>query len=178
MREIPEKPLAIQHIRPRFSIDTDMSMEEVGDKLKQGLEKDKSCIGFVKRNYAAIFLPAEEQHYWSPQLKISMDELEDGKTEVRGMYGPRPAVWTMFVFFYFFIAVATLIITIIGYSNMRLDKSATILWWVPVLVIVFFSLYLTSHLGKMKGKSQIITLHKFFENATGIEVLPRKKEED
>jgi hypothetical protein len=176
MQNVPEKPLAITHIRPRFQIETDIKKEEISDLLNKALEdKEATCIGYAKYRYASIALPDAEQHYWSPQLKISMEELENGKTGVNGVYGPRSEVWTMFVFFYFAIAISVAVIAVIGMSKLTLDKSANILWLIPFLVIAFFSLYLTSHFGKMKGKSQIITIHKFFEKSTGIDVLPKKE---
>ena len=178
MQNVPKKPLAISHIRPRFQIETDIKKEEISDLLSKALkDKDSTCIGYAKYRYASISIPDSEQHYWSPQLKISMEELENGKTGVNGVYGPRPAVWTMFVFFYFVIGVSIVVISIIGMSKLTLDKPASILWLIPVLAISFLSLYLTSHFGKMKGKSQIITIHKFFEKSTGIDVLPKRIKE-
>ena len=179
MQSIPEKPLAINHIRPRFVVETATPIEEISSRITNALsEEGSTCIGYANSRYAMITIPEIEQHYWSPQLKISMEELEDGKIEVRGVYGPRPAVWTMFVFFYFFIFVSITVIGIIGMSMMTLDKPANILWFIPILLLVFGSLFLSSHFGKMKGRSQIIIIHKFFEEKTGIPVLPRNRKEE
>ena len=174
MQSIPKKPLAVNHIRPRFSVESELTMDDISNRITNALKKEgSSCIGYANSRYAMITIPEKDQHYWSPQLKISMEELEDGMTEVRGVYGPRPAVWTMFVFFYFFIFVSITVIGIVGMSNMSLDKPANILWFIPALLLVFASLFLTSHFGKMKGRTQIITIHKFFEKHSGFQVLPK-----
>ena len=39
---------------------------------------------------------------------------------------------------------------------------------VPVLLLVFLSLYLVSYFGQKIGKKQMIILHRFFEASTGL----------
>jgi len=123
----------------------------------------------VKHGYGNLSLPTVEQHYWSPQLSLTLEKTETG-TEIRGLYGPRPAVWTMFVFFYSFLGFAILIISIVGLTNLSLDKSANILWFVPALIIVFLTLYLVSYSGQKLGYKQIETLHEFIEKSTGLRI--------
>ena len=114
-------------------------------------------------------LPVDQQHYWSPRLTISMEETEDG-TIIRGLYGPRPAVWTMFVFFYALIALAIMVVGTIGLSRLSLDKPGTVLWWIPVLVVIFLSLYLVSYFGQKWSGDQMVVLHEFFEESVGLAI--------
>ena len=156
-------------VRPRFQIETPHSIETLVEKIKTGLDKeDSKCNGWVNpTGYGVLFLPQEEQHYWSPQLSLTFEKLENGSL-LRGLYGPRPAVWTMFIFFYFVIAFAALILTVIGFSNMYLGKSALILWLVPVLILTFCTLFLVAYLGQKLGHKQMVTLHHFMEESTGL----------
>ncbi len=126
----------------------------------QRLRKERT-----RKAYHAV----EEQHYWSLQLQISFEETENG-TMMRGLYGPRPAVWTMFVFFYAVIGFAVLIVSMLGLSFLTMDKPVTILWAVPVLVIVFFSLYLVAYSGKKMGYEQLVILHQFIEGCTEMDI--------
>lgn len=158
-------------IRPRFRINVDLTMNEVKDKLSASIsEKHEEVGGQVIQGHATITVPEKDQHYWSPQLTLSYEEDGEGVL-LRGMYSPRPAVWTMFVLFYSIIGFATLIISVVGYSNWSLGQSAAILWAVPVLVLVFLSLYLVSFMGQKVGRKQMIVLHNFVEEALGIEIL-------
>ena len=154
----------IQHprIRPRFQVETSLSVEEMEEIFTRHLAKEEVTVrGRVNHGHGTITLPVEEQHYWSPQLSLTIEEVEEGSL-LRGVYGPRPSVWTMFVFFYALIGFAATIIAIIGFSYYSLGKSeGQILWLVPILILVFLSLYLVSYFGQKLGHDQIRTLHRF-----------------
>jgi cytochrome c-type biogenesis protein CcmH/NrfF len=51
-----------------------------------------------------------------------------------------------------------------------LGKSTTILWVVPLLVIVFGSLYFVAYSGQKLGYDQMVTLHHFLEKSTGLNI--------
>ncbi len=164
-----EDHLPDNHVRPRFKIESPLGVEEVLEKLKNALnEKDATCKGRVSPGYVTLFIPPQEQHYWSPQLSLTIEEFKNGSL-LRGLYGPRPTVWTVFVFFYA-IGLATLIISMLGLSYLTLGKPAAILWIVPVLVIIFLSLYLVAHFGKEMGYDQIVKLHRFLENSIDLKI--------
>jgi len=166
MSHTPEEN--ITQVRPRFKIESKHSESEVIEKIKAALgQGDAKCIGTMHHQYATIYIPTEDQHYWSPQLSLTISE-EDGVTMIRGVYGPRPAVWTMFVFFYSIIGLAIMVLGTIGLSYMMLDRPAGILWWVPILSLLFLSLYLVSYSGQKLGHKQMGTLHHFFEESVGI----------
>lgn len=166
-----EEHLPPYQVRPRFQVELPIEQEEIEQTLKSSLLKiDAKVIGRVNHGYATFYLPKIEQHYWSPGLTLSLENTDSG-TLLRGMYGPRPAVWTMFIFFYALIAFAILVLSIIGLSNYSLGKAATILWLVPLLVLVFLSLYLVAYFGQKMGHDQMITLHRFLEESLGVEIV-------
>ncbi len=155
-------------VRPRFKMETSYSSEQLLAKIKQALESENAtCTGQVHSRYATIYIPHEDQHYWSPQLSLSVEETENGAI-LRGLYGPRPVVWTMFIFFYSVIGVAILFIGILGLSYLSLGKDPSILWVIPILTIIFLSLYLVAHFGQKLGHDQMIILHTFIEKAVGL----------
>jgi len=168
MSQAPQEQIA--KVRLRFKIETETPASDIVAKIDAGLKKENApCLGKINRNFITLQLPLEEQHYWSPTLTVTLEEYEK-ITTIRGLYGPRPTVWTMFVFFYSIIGLATLVIGTVGLSYKMLDKPTTILWWVPVLAIIFLSLYLVAFFGQKLGHQQIEKLHSFFENATGLNV--------
>jgi hypothetical protein len=159
---LPQLETPVQ-IRPRFKVITQKSVAELTERLKNALaQSDAPCEGHVAVGYGKIYPPHKTQHYWSPQLTFSLETTEEG-TVLRGMYGPRPTVWTMFVFFYALIAFAAVVIAIIGLSYWTLGKSLMILFVLPVLIIAFLSLYFVAYSGQKLGHDEIITLHRFME---------------
>ena len=170
MSQHQEDHIDVIHIRPRFEITVPYPISMVEERLNTALRSDQqNVLGRVRNGFARLMLPEKEQHYWSPQLTINMQE--DGEDAfLRGMYGPRPAVWTMFVFFYSFIGIAIVFIAIFGTSYMALDKSGAILWLIPFLIVIFLSLYLVSYFGQRLGREQIKILHDFVEDALDVQI--------
>ena len=163
-------PFPAYRVRPRFQMETDLTLQTVNERLQAGLTRAMgSIIGKVHPQYASFRLPPEEQHYWSPQLSLSYDETEAG-CQIRGMYGPRPAVWTMFVFFYAMIGFGVLVIAIVGLTQLMFDEPGQILWLVPILVLVFFSLYWVAYLGQRLGHDQMVILHHFLESSLEVSI--------
>ena len=136
--------------------------------MKKALKKEAPCDGKVRYGYVSLFPKEEDRHYWSPHLSVTIEEEIDGKGSlIRGLYGPSPAVWTMFVFVYGIIALAIVIALVIGFANMSIDESGAILWAVPFLIILLASMYLVSFYGQKKGHNQIEDIHHFFESCIG-----------
>lgn len=159
-------------IRPRFKFIIDDSVENISNKINNYIKHpDSPCIGKVVYGHAVLEVPKKDQHYWSPQLSLSIHENEDGEgTMIRGLYGPRPTVWTMFIFFYTAIGFASLIISIVGFSRMSLGKPSAILWFLPVLILIFLTLYLVANYGKKMGHDQMEILHHFVEGSLGVTI--------
>ena len=166
------EPIEFKRIRPRIYIETPLTPEEVNRRIRQQLrDEGRLCSGESTKGYATICPPEEEQHFWSPQLTITLDtDDEEEKTRIRGLYGPKPSVWTMFVFFYAAIGFAIMIISMIGLSYWSLGKPVTLLWLVPVLLLVFLSLYLVAYFGQRLGHKQMTNLHRFLERCLEKEI--------
>lgn len=163
MKKAPEDHLPPYRIRPRFQIESSLSMELLTEKFRLALsDKNAPCKGQVNPGFSTFYLPVEEQHYWSPQLSISFEESEKGCV-VRGLYGPRPAVWTMFVFFYSVIAFLILVISVIAFANISLGHYTGILYFIPILIFIFLTLYFVADMGQRMGHDQMLILQGFFE---------------
>ncbi len=164
-----EDHLPSYRVRPRFRVTSDKSIKEITSDFARSLDQENGpCIGKVREGYVALNVVPDDQHYWSPQLTLSMEDLDDGKTLIRGLYSPRPAVWTLFVFFYSVIGLAVLVIGTLGLSYYTLDKPTTVLWWIPVLTGVFLTLYLVAYFGQKVGHDQMLTIHQFFEDTAEV----------
>jgi hypothetical protein len=153
-------------IRPRFREIHPLDPEEVIGRLSRMLRHPESpCTGRVVPGHAVINIPEEEIHFWSPQLSISVEEHEEGGSLVRGLYGPRPAVWTLIMFIYAAIAFLGLMGLFLGYSQWALDKPADALWIVPVSLVLGATVYVGAQIGQKLGNEQMETLHEFLESA-------------
>ena len=60
--------------------------------------------------------------------------------------------------------------TPLGLSLWSLGNSAGILWFVPVLVFLFLSLYLVAYFGQKLGHKQMGNIHRFIEKCLDQEI--------
>lgn len=151
-------------IRPRFRVEVEWTQEEIKSHFKERLEQPGApCVAAFFPQHIILRLPPEDRHFWSPCLELSLEEQGD-HTMIRGLYGPNPQVWTMFILAYGAIGVLALFIAIIGVSRVTLDMPAPILWALPVLGGAALVLYIFSQTGQKLGAEQTFTLHHFFED--------------
>ncbi len=128
-------------IRPKFELISEYSKKEVIDKISNALaHSDAPFKGMVLDNHIILKIPLAEQHYWSPQLDL---ELEETKvvTLIKGRFGPRPSVWFMYIFFYSLLAFISMMIMIMGFAQMNLGMSAHILWGLHITGVTFLSTF-------------------------------------
>lgn len=150
------------HVRPRFRKNIKVSLEALKKEIMQEIAKSDACFGSEVDNHIVIKIPKEEQHYWSPQLSLSLEE-EEGGTLIRGLYGPAPNVWALFAFGYGAFSVLGLFHLIIGFSIFQMDKGSTVLWLASIEPIMILLLYIAAQMGQKKGAEQLYRLHFFFE---------------
>ncbi|MDP5092641.1 MAG: GTP-binding protein, partial [Polaribacter sp.] len=85
---------------------------------------------------------------------------ENNTTELKGLFGPKPQVWTFFMFIHFVVGGLFLISATMLYSKISLKEPFTFpLILVIVLPIIWILLYFFGTIGKDTGKPQIKYLH-------------------
>ena len=151
-------------IRPRFQRWSKMPQSEVLEKFRIALEQEDAPVkGYLVDEHIYLKIPLKDQHFWSPQLNLEIEESEHGCL-IRGLFGPNPSVWLMFIFFYFLLGFLSVVVLIIGTANLNLGLSAKILWALPVLAILIFLVFSTAKTGQKLGHDEMKLLFHFFEN--------------
>ena len=156
-------------IRPRFQRLYALSKTEVLERLKAALDmSDAPVTGSIMDHHVTLRIPFEEQHFWSPQLSLEVEDAEDGNGSlVRGLYGPRSSVWLMFVFFYSLLGFVSMIVAVIGFSERSLGLPGRILWLLPVAGFIILMMYLSARAGQKLGREEMIRLRDFFNDTLG-----------
>lgn len=153
--------------RPRFRFYTTISPEEFSTRLKERVAAYEEVSGRVGREVATIHVKTEHRLFWKPQLSLRFEVCEEHhRTEVRGVFGPSPEVWTFYVFMYAAFGLAALV-NITFYYVGQMTSSGEYRWALPVagfLVVMFVLTYLTSVVGKFFSKEEMGQLRQFAEN--------------
>ena len=158
----------ITHIRPRFDYLISLPHDELIKKLQENIQNSPDHIsGQVVDNHIILDIVGDTQHFWSPHLnfRIEEDEDEPNKSRLVGHIGPRPTVWTLFVFIYFLIFVLGMIGSIVGMSDWMLGEKNILVWSFPVAAIFMVTAYWTSKIGQKLGTEQMEQLFEFLREA-------------
>ena len=130
----------------------------------EAFEKAEKTPIIVKRMDDHLFIKfgKKETNFWTPQLQLEINDIDDKNCKLYGLFGPNPTLWTFFMFLHFGVATLFIILAIWAYVSARLDKPYFLQTGLMVLlVLLWIALYIFGRLGKRKGRPQMETLHKF-----------------
>lgn len=150
-------------LRPRFSIDLQEAPEAIISRFSEAFKnKISNCNGVVVDQHIFISVPKKDEHFWSPQLHLEIVEKENHQSELKGLFGPKPQVWTLFMFVHFVVGISFLGFAAMLYSKIALKESFIF----PLSMVIFLPLfwvllYFLGKIGKDTGKKQMESLHNF-----------------
>ncbi len=156
------------HVRPRFRFTVPYATDPLIAHLKKKFNsKTHAFPTKVVGNYFVLDVPVKEAHFWSPRVsfEIEKDEQDENKSIVRGLIGPKPNVWTLFVFIYFGIGILGLFSSIYGLTKYNLGESSLFAWGFPVALLLMSTAYIASKSGEKLGADQIEMLKVFFRDS-------------
>ncbi|MCK5402337.1 MAG: GTP-binding protein [Flavobacteriaceae bacterium] len=156
-------------LRPRFKIELKKSNDEALQYFDDAKKSQKEFIINRVDDHVFIKIPREKQHFWSPQLHLEINEVDETTSTLHGLFGPNPTVWTLFMFLHFFVAVLFIGFGAWAYSNWSLENSYGLQLAVMVLMIVlWFALYFAGRIGRKTGRPEMNTLYQFMNETLNL----------
>jgi hypothetical protein len=147
-------------LRPRFQLELTGNKEPILEAFKNA---EKAPI-LVKRMDDHLFIKFEkkETNFWTPQLHLEINDLDDKNSKLYGLFGPNPTLWTFFMFLHFGVATLFIALGIWAYVSVSLNKPYFLqIGLMVLLVFMWVALYIFGRLGKRKGRPQMEVLHQF-----------------
>lgn len=153
-------------LRPRFKFEVKPEKETLLSLFEKTRDTQSNFIVTRIDDHVFIKIPKSKQHFWSPQLHLEINNNEaDKSSTIYGLFGPNPAVWTMFMFFHFIIIGLFLGFGIWAYSNWALQTNYSLQLFIALfMVVVWFVLYFAGRIGKKTGTAQMYELHHFMRD--------------
>lgn len=148
-------------LRPHFEQSVPGSVESLAAQIKNATSIFKVTVA---GSYIVIAMPDIEQHFWSPQMQLNLEE-QDGSVTIHGLITPMPAVWTMFAIAYLAVIVLGFFGTIYGMAAKQLGASSLFLWSGPAALALLGLIYAAAHVGQRLGRAQTVDLQHFLERA-------------
>ena len=161
----PEKSIAL---RPKFEVESKKTVAEILERaktLKSELKSDYQIKIIDEHLY--FYFSKEKRKYYSPFLHLEL-EANEGKTTVKGLFGPEQLLWTLFMFLHFIIAGLFLVFAMMAYTHWSLKQSVVLDVVVMTFMVVFWILlYVIARINREKGVPQMHELedlmHKVLE---------------
>lgn len=118
-------------------------------------------------NHVILDIVGEDVHFWSPQLNFRIEENEEisGSTTVAGLIGPRPNVWTLFMFVYFSVGIAGFFISTYGISRYMVGEFSYTIWGLPLAGLFMLTAYQAGKFGERLGADQVELLKQFVRDS-------------
>lgn len=152
-------------LRPRFKFEKNRNNEELLTLFDIAKKEQSNFIVSRIDNHVFLKLPKHKQHFWSPQLHLEINEIDENSSKIHGLFGPNPTVWTMFMFFHFLVVCLFLGFGAWAYSNWSLDTSFAIQISLMIfMVILWVVLYVVGQMGKKVGMDEMHLLHGFMRD--------------
>ncbi|MGB6150578.1 MAG: GTP-binding protein [Pricia sp.] len=156
-------------LRPRFQLE----LSENKEALLSAFASAEKTPFLVNRSDDHIFIKfnQDRHHFWSPQLHLEINELqenEDTGIKLYGVFGPNPTLWTFFMFLHFGVATVFIILGIWAYSSASLNRPYRLqLGLMGFMLVLWFVLYAFGRAGRHKGKPQMHELYAFMNEVLG-----------
>lgn len=157
----PEKELKL-----RFRFDKVVSkpvdaIQKSCEKLKSSVEPDYRIK--ITELYIRFSIGMLQREKYSPNLKITLEKMEDGNTYIKGIYGPDPVLWFFFIFLHGIVALVFFIFMAVVYSKWSLGQPFKFdLMVMLTMIIIWLLLYFIARLNRSKGISQMKELEELF----------------
>jgi hypothetical protein len=149
-------------LRPRFKLELEQSSDWALQAFESAKKETTEFVIHRSDDHVFLKIPKEKQHFWSPQLDLEIFQFEGEKTEVRGLFGPKPSVWTLFMFLHFAVIGLAAGMGVWAYSNAALKLPYFVqLLALFILALGWFVLYFAGRMGKSAGKKEMIALNQF-----------------
>ena len=82
-----------------------------------------------------------------------------------GVMGPKPKIWTMFVFFYTGVLTSAFFGASYGVIQLMLGMEAPFLWAIPLGLLGLGLIYGAAQYGQSRGRAQMEELQNFLNEA-------------
>ena len=138
------------------------------ERLNSLLENSPdSVIGRIVDNHVILDIAKKELHYWSPQLnfRVEVNDMDTNTSIIRGLIGPRPNTWTLFVFIYFSVGTIGYFASSYGVAQWMIGEYSNWILAFPISILFMLTAYWTGKYGERLARDQTEVLKQFVRDA-------------
>ncbi|MCB0737521.1 MAG: hypothetical protein KDC92_08405 [Bacteroidetes bacterium] len=151
--------------RPRFKKAYKASIDNIIESFVNYTNGHELVTGSASTQYLFLRLHQHNEKLWTPRLSIALEEIENGVL-LRGLYAPRPAIWTGVIFCYAMLSFGAIAALFWGFTQQMNNTFPFGFWIVPGCLLTIGGIYLLSQFGQKLSYHQMEILQKSFNEIT------------
>lgn len=154
-------------MRPRFEVVAPCPAQMAAERLQEALDRPgAACRGRVFGGHAVLYVSESEERVWSPFLSVDMGGHREG-TLVRGLYGPKPSVWSLFVASYAICGFMAVFAVGFAFAQWSIGQAPWALAVFPLAALGALVTYALARYGQRRGREQMVGLRQFLDDSLG-----------
>src|SRR5690606_24253516 len=107
----------------------------------------------------------EEEEWWSPQLHLEVNRIDESRSVLSGWFAPRSSLWNILLYLQLATGIAFMVLIIRTFLNWYTGAGYTLLLMLSILMLIFWgTLYTIRKSKKSKGKTLIYGYYEFLNN--------------
>jgi hypothetical protein len=148
-------------LRPRFDLVVSLSPDEVMARFRQRIDAgNQPCRLSLLERQVEVSVRAEHQHFWSPFLNMLVYP-DEGRTILRGKFGPNVNVWTFFLALYAILSLTGTTGFIAATSQLQIGEAPTGFYLTAACLVLAGLVWLAGQLGQRLAHDQIEHIHAY-----------------
>jgi hypothetical protein len=158
--------MAQPRMRPRFAVEVDSSVEDVMAALCERAEGNTQGVRVkCTRRHGVLDFPKHRRHFWSPQLGLTVEAVEEsgGCTRVVGHFSPHPHIWQAFVFIYGTLFAAGFFSLMFGLAQWGMGRTPWALLGPVVALALAAFVYGATFIGQGLGAEEMYRLRAYLD---------------
>ena len=152
-------------MRPRFETVIPCPAQAAAERLRVALDRPGApCRGRVFGGHAVLYVHEREERVWSPFLSVDLGGHREG-TLVRGLYGPKPSVWSLFMASYAICGFMAVFAVGFALAQGAIGQTPWALAVVPLAALGAGATYALARYGQRRGREQMEDLRAFLDDS-------------
>ncbi|RNL77358.1 hypothetical protein ED312_21050 [Sinomicrobium pectinilyticum] len=115
--------------------------------------------------HTLIVMSEEEEEWWSPQLHLEVNRIDESRSVLSGWFAPRSSLWNILLYLQLATGIAFMVLIIRTFLNWYTGAGYTLLLILSILMLTCWgTLYTIRKSKKSKGKTLIYGYYEFLNN--------------
>lgn len=152
-------------LRPHFDLVVHQPLEAVLARLEARFADGRpDWVGHLTGPHGQLVVPRSRRHMWSPWLTFDAETHDEG-TLLTGRFAPHPSVWTGYMAMYGMVIFTMFGLGCFGLSQWLAGEAPTMLWSLPIGVILLALLYGSAFVGQGLTAEQMSAMRVFVQES-------------